>query len=43
MNRLALLATLALSIPALALDNELTPAEKRDGWILLFNGHTTEG
>jgi hypothetical protein len=36
------LATLALlsaiSLPALAADNQLTAAEKADGWQLLFNG-----
>ena len=26
-----------------AVDNELTDAEKKDGWILMFDGHSTAG
>ena len=44
MKRLILaLATLtALATPALAADNTLTPAETRAGWVLLFDGKTTD-
>jgi hypothetical protein len=37
-----LLAALLL-LPLHAADNQLTPAEKSQGWRLLFDGHTTEG
>ncbi|HXG10117.1 MAG TPA: DUF1080 domain-containing protein [Gemmataceae bacterium] len=32
-----------LAAPARGADNELTPAEKNDGWILLFNGKDLTG
>lgn len=35
------IATLATS--AMAADNALTPKEKADGWVLLFDGKTTDG
>ena len=37
------LAVTALATPALAADNTLTPAETRAGWVLLFDGKTTDG
>ena len=38
------LMALALGVSsALAADNELTPKEKRDGWILLFDGKSLAG
>src|SRR5690348_9830854 len=40
---IALLALTALSTPAAASDNELTPKEKQEGWILLFNGENLDG
>jgi hypothetical protein len=43
MRYLWLLALGVSIVPAMALDNELSSAEKRDGWILLFNGQTTAG
>ena len=44
MKRLILaLALTALSTSALAADNTLTPAETRAGWVLLFDGKTTDG
>lgn len=36
-------AVLLLSSGVCATDNELTPKEKADGWILLFDGKTLEG
>jgi hypothetical protein len=36
-------ATLFLASVAAAADNELTDAEKKDGWILLFNGKSLDG
>jgi hypothetical protein len=33
----------ALAAPAAAGDNELTEQEKKDGWILLFDGRTLDG
>jgi hypothetical protein len=32
-----------LPVPAFAADNELTEQEKRDGWLLLFDGKTLAG
>jgi hypothetical protein len=37
------LAFILLSSGVCAADNELTPKEKADGWILLFDGKTLEG
>ena len=37
------LLCLVVAPQAFALDNELTSAETRDGWILLFDGGTTTG
>jgi hypothetical protein len=34
---------LAASFPAFAADNELTEKERQEGWILLFDGMTTNG
>jgi len=34
----ALLAALAVIAQSSAADNELTEQEKRDGWLLLFDG-----
>jgi hypothetical protein len=36
-------ALLSLGLSARAADNELTPQEKADGWILLFDGNTADG
>jgi hypothetical protein len=33
----------AIASCACAADNELTPAEKSDGWLLLFDGKSTTG
>jgi hypothetical protein len=43
MKYLAFLAAIVPLMRVLALDNELSETEKRDGWILLFNGQTTDG
>ena len=40
---MAALAACLVALGAFAADNELTPQEKRDGWRLLFDGHTTNG
>jgi len=40
---LALAIALALSFPAAAADNELSPREKADGWVLLFDGKSLDG
>jgi hypothetical protein len=41
---LTLLVCLLTAAPrALAVDNELTEAEKRDGWLLLFDGNSLAG
>src|SRR3989442_1793169 len=37
-----LLAAFA-AFPALAADNKLTEQEKKDGWLLLFDGKTLDG
>src|SRR6266516_2305391 len=34
---------LALTLSALGADNELTEAERKEGWLLLFDGKTTSG
>ena len=39
----ALAMFVCLAIPAFAAHNELTPAEKADGWRLLFDGRTFAG
>jgi hypothetical protein len=38
-----LLAFICLAAPAFAVDNQLTDAEKKDGWVLLFDGKSTAG
>lgn len=46
MSRVMLFAALAVVVPtawAAAADNTLTDQEKRDGWLLLFDGRTTNG
>jgi alpha-3'-ketoglucosidase len=44
MNRtVCFLAFLLLGQGALAADNQLTEAERRDGWILLFDGQSLDG
>ncbi len=44
MKPLALFAALVLAaVPAFAADNELTAAEKAEGWQLLFDGKTLDG
>jgi hypothetical protein len=40
---LLLLPIVCLVQPARAADNELTPQEKQDGWVLLFDGKTPTG
>jgi hypothetical protein len=40
---IALLAAVVLAAPVLAADNELTGQEKKDGWLLLFDGKTLAG
>jgi hypothetical protein len=40
---LTLTALVFLAAPALAADNQLTDAEKKDGWVLLFDGKSTAG
>ena len=40
---MAALAASLVALGAFAADNELTPQEKRDGWLLLFDGQTTNG
>jgi hypothetical protein len=40
---LAIMAVLLLARPAVAADNELTDDEKKQGWILLFDGQTLNG
>ncbi len=41
-SAVSLLVSLFLS-PAAAADNELTPDEKADGWVLLFDGRSLDG
>jgi hypothetical protein len=44
MKRTQILVVLLLSAPAAwAADNQLTEAEREDGWILLFDGQTLDG
>src|SRR5881396_2496476 len=43
MRSVALLLSLLAASPLSAADNELTDAEKKDGWLLLFDGNTTAG
>ncbi|MDB5306748.1 MAG: hypothetical protein JWO38_950 [Gemmataceae bacterium] len=38
-----LLLLAGLAAPAAAADNELTPQEKADGWVLLFDGKSLDG
>ncbi len=40
---LTVLIALTIALPALAADNQLTEQEKKDGWILLFNGKNLDG
>ena len=40
---LALIVCLSAAAPVIGADNELTPQEKADGWMMLFNGHDTTG
>ena len=39
----SILATLLLAAPAYPQDNRLTEREKKDGWLLLFDGETLNG
>jgi hypothetical protein len=41
--RTAILCAALVAAPAVAADNELTPKEKADGWLLLFDGTTLDG
>jgi hypothetical protein len=43
MTRTILLAVLAFATASPAADNTLTPKEKADGWVLLFDGKTLDG
>src|SRR6185295_7194681 len=43
MRNVTLLLWLLAASPLSAADNELTDAEKKDGWVLLFDGTTTAG
>jgi hypothetical protein len=40
---MTVLAATLLALPAVAADNELTEQEKKDGWLLLFDGKTLDG
>ncbi len=40
---LAMFLLLIVAVPLAAADNELTDAEKRDGWVLLFDGKSLDG
>jgi hypothetical protein len=41
--RFAMMSLVLIASTAAAADNELTPQEKADGWLLLFNGKTLDG
>ena len=41
-NLLSLLLVL-IALPSLAAENSLSEAEKKDGWLLLFDGNTLDG
>ena len=43
MTRVLFLVSALIGCAAWAADNQLTPQEKRDGWVLLFDGTTTNG
>src|SRR5207248_1698849 len=43
MKRAALIFSLVSCVTLFAAENELTPQEKREGWLLLFDGKTTDG
>jgi len=43
MRCLSVILAMLIALPALAADNELTEQEKKDGWILLFDGKTLDG
>ena len=42
MRCLSVILAMLIALPALAADNELTEQEKKDGWILLFDGKTLD-
>src|SRR5260221_381036 len=43
MKRAAIIFSLVSCVTLFAAENELTPQEKREGWLLLFDGQTTDG